>query len=426
MGCKTAPVKWGEYGRRPLVILSLVAMIDSVDRGILPGVLSDVQDDLGFSDFQTGVLGTAYVLAGFLVVMPAGYLADRGKRTHIIAMVLMSWGLISAANSLVQNLAQFIVIRAALGIGETIDNPASQSLLADYYSTERRGRAYAAHRAAPIVGTAIGTGIGGVVSATLGWRWAFLIVGVPGSLLAFLCWRLPEPPRKGADTPSLRGWRAARGDVRVLMQVRTLRALMIGTAIGTGALTGIGFWAPEFYERHTSLTSSQASGVVGGLILVGAIMGTLFGGWARDRIAQRMAGASMVLTAVTQTIGAASMMVVFLDVPLIVRLIFSVIGVAFIVAGFPALSATTADVVPARVRGLAFSITGFFSALTSALSPLVIGFIANRFDYIVDGEVKGNLANAFLIATPLVFVGATVLWYGRRYVTGDLERADLV
>ena len=50
---------------------------------------------------------------------------------------------------------------------------------------------------------------------------------------------------------------------------------MIGTAIGTGALTGIGFWAPTFYERHTSLTSSQASGVVGGLILVGAC-------WARS------------------------------------------------------------------------------------------------------------------------------------------------
>ena len=183
-------------------MLSLVALIDAIDRGILPGVLSDVQDDLHFSDFQAGVLGTAYVLAGFLVVMPSGYLADRGKRTHIIALVLLSWGLISALNSVVQNLTQFIAIRAALGIGETVDNPASQSLLADYYPTERRGRAYAAQRAAPLVGTAIGTGIGGVVGATLGWRWAFLLVGAPGSVLAFLCWRLPEPPDGAARSAS--------------------------------------------------------------------------------------------------------------------------------------------------------------------------------------------------------------------------------
>ncbi|MEO8693002.1 MAG: MFS transporter [Acidimicrobiales bacterium] len=415
-------MNWGEYGRRPLVVLSLVALIDAVDRGILPGVLSDVQDDLHFSDFQSGVLGTAYVLAGFLVVMPAGYLADRGKRTHIIALVLLSWGLISAFTAVVQNLAQFIAIRAALGIGETVDNPASQSLIADYYTAERRGRAYAAQRAAPLVGTAIGTGIGGVVSATLGWRWAFLLVGVPGSVIALMCWRLPEPARKGSEAPATRGWRAARDDSRALLRVPTLRALMVGTAIGTGALTGIGFWAPEFYERHTSLTSSQASGVVGGLILLGALLGTLLGGWARDRIAARVAGASMALSAVTQAIGAGALMIVFLDVPIAVRLVFSVIGVAFIVSGFPALSATTAEVVPARMRGLAFSITGFFSALTSALSPLVIGFIANRFDYTVDGEVKGNLANAFLIATPLTFVGAAVLWRGRRHVNDDLRR----
>jgi MFS family permease len=201
---------------------------------------------------------------------------------------------------------------------------------------------------------------------------------------------------------------------------------MIGTAIGTGALTGIGYWASEFYERHTSLTSGQASGVVGGLILVGALLGTLLGGWARDRIAARVAGASMALTAVTQAIGAVALMIVFLDVPIAVRLIFSVLGVAFIVAGFPALSATTAEVVPARVRGLAFSITGFLAALTSALSPLLIGFIADRFDYTVDGEVQGNLANAFLIATPLVFVGAFVLWRGRRYVTADLQRVEAI
>ena len=123
-----------------------------------------------------------------------------------------------------QNLAQFIAIRAALGIGETIDNPASQSLLADYYPTERRGRAYAAQRAAPLVGTAIGTGIGGVVSATLGWRWAFLIVGVPGSVIALLCWRLPEPVRKGSAATTAVGAPPARTPARCCAYARCERS----------------------------------------------------------------------------------------------------------------------------------------------------------------------------------------------------------
>ena len=92
---------WGKYGRGPLVVLALVAFIDSVDRGILPGVLDTVQDDLGFSDFQAGFLGTAFVLAGFVAVLPAGYLADRYRRTRIIAIVLASWGAISALNAAV-------------------------------------------------------------------------------------------------------------------------------------------------------------------------------------------------------------------------------------------------------------------------------------------------------------------------------------
>src|SRR5690606_18819451 len=104
----------------------------SVDRGILPGVLTRVQDDLDFGDTAAGLLGTAFILTGFLVMIPAGYLADRFRRTRIIAVVLVSWGAISALNATVRNYGQFLAVRASLGVGETVDNPASQSLIADY------------------------------------------------------------------------------------------------------------------------------------------------------------------------------------------------------------------------------------------------------------------------------------------------------
>ena len=95
-------VEWGPHGRRPARVLAAVAFVDAVDRGILPSVLTQVQDDLGFSDTQAGVLGTAFVLTGFLVVLPSGYLADRARRTRVIAVVLALWGAISALNALVR------------------------------------------------------------------------------------------------------------------------------------------------------------------------------------------------------------------------------------------------------------------------------------------------------------------------------------
>ena len=107
--------------------------------------------------------------------------------------MLALWGVISALNALVRTFWQFLLVRAALGIGETVDNPASQSLIADYYPPDVRGRAFALQRATPFFGQAIGLGVAGGVAALLSWRWSFLVVGVPGSILALVVWRLPEP-----------------------------------------------------------------------------------------------------------------------------------------------------------------------------------------------------------------------------------------
>jgi MFS family permease len=434
----------------------LVALIDSVDRGILPGVLDNVQNDLGFNDFQAGFLGTAFVLAGFVAVIPAGYLADRYRRTRIIAVVLASWGAISALNAAVTGFFQFAAVRATLGVGETVDNPSSQSLIADYYKPDLRGRAYAYQRVAPTVGQAIGLGIGGLVGSAFGWRAAFLVVGVPGSVLAIAVWRLQEPLRGEHDalvepdvaalsttkpereaasvdsvTPGDGGHaesevgatKAIWRDGRRVLAVPTLRYLIAGNAIAAGALAGIGFWAKTFFVRHTTLTSSQASGVVAMLLLSGAVLGTVLGGIATDRLRDRVDGAPMLIAGISQTVGSVFLMFVFLDVPLAVRLVAALVGAMLMVAGFPALTAMTAEVVPASIRGLTFSVTSFLSALAAAASPLLIGAIADQFRFTVHGHVKGNLADAFLIVTPLVFVGGLVVLRGRRHVEEDRRRA---
>lgn len=434
---------WGRYGRRPLNVLFLIALVDAVDRGILPGVLTRVQDDLGFSDTQAGWLGSIFILTGFLVTLPAGYLADRHRRTRIIAVVLASWGVISALNAAVRNLGQFLAVRAALGVGETVDNPASQSLVADYYRPQVRGRAYAFLRVAPLLGAALGQIVAAVIAARFGWRWAFLVVGVPGSMLAIAVWRLPEPARGESDGPHLgdqpeaplpavapivpnrdAGLRALAADVRIALRVRSLRSLMVGSAIAGGALSGLGFWAPAFYERHTNLSAEAAASLAGVLILGGAIGGTVVLGRMVDRIRDRYEGAPMLIAGVTQFIGAALLMPTFLPVPLWVRLPVQGIAVAFIVGGLVAIPVMITEVVPAAVRGIAFSVTGFLGAVASAISPTLIGFIADQFELVVDGKVRGNLANAFLVVTPLVLVGALVLLRGRRHVAGDIAAAS--
>jgi MFS family permease len=188
-------------------------------------------------------------------------------------------------------------------------------------------------------------------------------------------------------------------------------------------LSGIGFWAPSFLERHAGLSGGASAGLVGGLILGGAVAGTIVGGRLSDRLRDQVAGAPMLVAGVTQAIGAVVLMPVFAEIPLAARIVLSGIGVLFIVAGFPALAAMVAEVVPASIRGLAFSVTGFLSALAAALSPLLIGAISDRFTYHFDGKIVGNLAYAFAIVMPLVLVGAAVVLRGRHFVEADKARA---
>ncbi|MDQ1511050.1 MAG: hypothetical protein QOG50_2894 [Actinomycetota bacterium] len=145
-----------------------------------------------------------------------------------------------------------------------------------------------------------------------------------------------------------------------------------------------------FLERHAGLSGGAAAGLVGGLILVGAVAGTIVGGRLSDQLRDRVAGAPMLVAAVTQAIGAVVLMPVFFQIPLAARVALSGIGVLFIVTGFPALAAMVAEVVPAAIRGIAFSVTGFLSALAAALSPLLIGAISDRFDYQFDGQDRGQ------------------------------------
>ena len=394
-----------------------------------------MQNDLGFSDFQAGLLGGAPVLAGFLVVLPAGYLADRYLRTRIIAIVMASWGVISALNAVVRNYGQFLAVRTVLGVGETVDNPSSASLIADYYPPDLRGRAYAFQR----VG-AHRRDLARARARRLGRRGARLALGVPDRRPAGIAARVRGVAASGAGAGRARsrerdaeaapavvvkqhGVRALFHDVRLTFRIRTLRSLMIGTAIAHGALSGIGFWAPSFLKRHAGLSGGAAAGVVGGLILVGAIVGTIVGGRLSDRVRDQGAGAPMVVAAVTQAIGAILLMPVFADIPLASVSCLSGIAVVFIVAGFPALAAMVAEVVPAGIRGIAFSVTGFLSALAGALSPLLIGAISDQFEYQFEGKTVGNLAYAFAIVMPLVLVGAFVVWRGRHFVEADKAAA---
>ena len=425
--------KWGRYGKRPLVVLCLVGLVDAVDRGVLPGVITQVQDDLGMSDFQAGLLSSAIVVATLLAAVPGGVLADRKDRRYLIALVLLVWSASSALSSAVRSFAQLLAVRSTLGVGDALNDPAAQSLVADYYPPEVRGRAYGWQRVVPTAGVAVGAVVGGGLGSLFGWRVAVLAVAVPGLLVAVLVRRLPLPERGAGDGPAgeaapqvaataLGTW----GSLRACFAVRSLRALLFATAITTAALTALGFWGIAYNERASGLTAAEAAGVAGGVILLGAVLGGFAGGIATDRLRGKVDGAPLLLGAATTSTGTVLLIVSFNDgIPVYgMRLPLQMVAVALIVASLPALTAMTTEVVVPQLRGTAFGLLKLFANLFAAVTPPLIGVLADGHRVtLADGRTKGDLGFAFRWTVWTVLLGSVLLLYGRRHVDADLRRA---
>src|SRR6266699_4094542 len=178
-------------------ILFLVNILNYADRYVLSAILPSIKHEFHLTDFHGGLLISAFLIVYALSALPLGVWADRSIRKNIIAVCVGIWSVATALAGFAQNIVQLFSMRAILGIGEAGYGPASLSLLGDFFPRATRGRVLSFWSIGTLLGAAIGVALGARIADTLGWRWAFYIVGIPGLIAAFLAWRMLEP-RRGA------------------------------------------------------------------------------------------------------------------------------------------------------------------------------------------------------------------------------------
>jgi MFS family permease len=378
-----------------------VALIDQIDVSILRGVLPLLKKEFTLSDFELGLLGFAFVFVNALATIPAGWVADRYSRTKIIGWTLLSWSGLSALSAVAINFPTLFGARAALGIGQAIDDPSSTSLLTDYYPPELRGRVFSFQQISVFLGGGIGLGLGAVVGEQLGWRWAFAIVGMPGSLIAYYCFRLREPRRGEGDeagiargvaatadadaadatdvadasvapiesaqglAPSVsdggatagmsigefarEAWTSLVSEMRMIFGIRTMRYVLIGVGILLFTVSGVGYWLTVYHDRYSNMTYTQAAAVTAVTLAVAGIIGTIYGGRAADRVFGDGPAGRIRLVSNAIFACAVLFLVSFLQPIVPVRIGLQFLGVLAISMAFPALRASMMDVVPRRV-----------------------------------------------------------------------------
>jgi len=408
------------FGWAPLVVVFCVGLVDRVEYSIVSGVLPFIQQEWHVGDTLAGAIPTAAAVAALLVSVPAGYLADRKRRTRMIAVVVLSWSVITVGSGLAVTFAMFFATRVVLGAAENITTPVAGSLLGDFYPPVTRDRAFGWSRLTVYAGVAVGTVLGGVLGSLFGWRSAFLVMAVPGLVVAWTCWRLREPPRGFIDRLVASGGTGRvtvpedtdvrtgpqshpdlRHQLREVLAIRTAVLVAIGVGILTLGLTGIFYWLPSLVHRSYGVDEGIAALATGGISLVGVLGGTLLGmrlgrRWHGTRRGGRvLAGGGGIL--IGSVLLGVSMMVGRFGVFVAVLLV----SVVIMAIAIPTLTATIADVIAASSRGVGFGALQLLITGGTAGGPLIVGLCS---------DVTGSLTIAmYALIVPMVFGGLVTL-----------------
>ncbi|MFP5468549.1 MAG: MFS transporter, partial [Alphaproteobacteria bacterium] len=185
------------YRQYVLGVLVVVYVFNLIDRQILSMLLEPIKRDLQLSDTQLGLLsGIAFAVFYTTFGIPIARYADKHSRVRVISWSLAAWSLMTAICGLAQNFWQLMLGRIGVAIGEAGASPPSHSLISDYFAPANRATALGIYSLGAPIGVMIGFLAGGWLVHFFDWRTAFIVVGLPGVLMAVIVSRtVKEPPR---------------------------------------------------------------------------------------------------------------------------------------------------------------------------------------------------------------------------------------
>jgi MFS family permease len=257
------------YAWYALFLLSLINVINYLDRNIIFALFEPIKRDLSLTDTQLGWLGSAYVVVYALAAIPMGVLADLKSRRAVIATGVTVWSAFTAVAGLTRTFWQLFFCRAMVGVGEASYTPASQSLIADYFPGKGRAFALGIFWGGLAMGGVLGIWLGGELESLYGWRVAFMAVGIPGIILAVLASQLKDPSRA-------RAVRSLRENIRQLEFTAARLTRATWPTWSSGIVGGI---AAYFLDRHTPATSDMDAAVFSIVIGIGLTLNVVL--WVR-------------------------------------------------------------------------------------------------------------------------------------------------
>jgi MFS family permease len=274
------------------VVLMVCNTLSFIDRQILGLLVTPIKLELGLSDTRIGLLqGLAFGIFYTLLGIPMGRIADRSSRRNLVAAGIFGWTLMTALCASAQTFWTLFLARMGVGVGEATLSPSAFSLLSDYFPKQRLGTALSIFSMGVFFGSGLALILGGLIIGAVGsWRLTFLIVSLPGLLVAALAFTIREPVRRNllraeGGQPS----HLSLADVADQVKVRWRSVAGICVAFAAQALCNYAqqAWLPTFFVRVHGWTPRQAGLTLGVISLATGLCGAFLGGSLTDRWQRR-------------------------------------------------------------------------------------------------------------------------------------------
>lgn len=281
---------------------SIVAFIDRLILGFL---LDPIKSDLNLSDTELGIVsGLAFTLFYVLMGVPIGLMLDRFSRKKVIGVCITIWSVMTSVCGLATSYLWLFLARAGVGVGEAVINPGAVSVISDSFPAEKVVKPLSIYMLGFYFGGGMAILLGGYLvaffssldSITFGgyqdipaWRLVFLIMGLPGLLVALLMLlSVKEPRRRELSTLSEDSGESAQNARTYLRRHWKVYLFLYLAQVSFGFwIYSVLAWFPTMLMRTYSLAPEQVAVGYGVIFIIVGMAGSLSVSPYIDRLVAR-------------------------------------------------------------------------------------------------------------------------------------------
>ncbi|MCL4672128.1 MAG: MFS transporter [Sphingomonadaceae bacterium] len=423
----------GPVGTRPrdyrwyvLVLLMLTLLFSVADRLVFSILLEQIKAEFAFSDLQLGLLGglaftATYIVAGF----PAARLADRSVRKNIVAAAITFWSAMTALCGMAVGFWTLFLARTGVGVGEGCSGPASQSMLADLFPRRELARAMGFLTLGSTLGTVTGLMAGGLLAEAFGWRWAFILMALPGFVIGgFLYLTVREPERGRFAAKGARIEQMPLGEtISTLLANKVFLGLAFGWAVQIMIGYGMAFWLAPAMIRLFGVSVGDVALYLGLAFLIGGIPGPILGGFLTDWLVRHDERWRAWLPGIASLLAIGPLWLAFASgsFPLFLALFALAYGI-YVASQAPIMSGIQNAVEPSQ-RGFAVAFAMFFNNLIGQACGLgLIGWLSDTLEPARGNAALGDAVLYVCFGSGLAALAIFAWTAAQMRVTGYLDR----